>query len=183
MSSDLIQPRINLDWIFLRLLHRIPITLVNLLSSLFAIIHSAMGSDYYRTNPQRRSLLGHVSFGVYSYEISKKFYTEVLRPFGVELVYDNPDRKILGYGFDVDHELLNVFERGEAAHAPGPGTHLAFNAPNRKAVMEFWDGGVRNGGRSDGPPGIREGYGKNYYAAFLFDPDGFKLEAVFQESE
>ena len=142
-----------------------------------------MGREYYRTNPKRRGLLGHVSFGVRSYEASKKFYTESLRPFGVELVYDNPDQKILGYGFDADSEILNMFERGEAAQPPGPGTHFAFNAPSRKAVTEFWNAGIRNGGRSDGFPGLREGCGKDYFAAFLFDPDGFKLEAVFQDSE
>ena len=119
---------------------------------------------------------------MHSYEISKKFYTALLKPFGVDLVYDDPARKILGYGFDVNHEVVNVFERGEEAHSPGPGTHLAFDAPSREAVREFWDAGICNGGRSDGQPDIREGYGKEYYAAFLFDPDGFKLEAVFQET-
>lgn len=142
-----------------------------------------MGENYYRNNPQRHGLLGHVSFGVHSYEASKMFYTALLKPFGVHLVYDNAERKILGYGFDVDHEVFNIFEHGDDAHPPGPGTHLAFNAPNRKAVVEFWNAGIRNGGVGDGPPGVREAYGKNYYAAFLFDPDGFKLEAVFQEPE
>jgi catechol 2,3-dioxygenase-like lactoylglutathione lyase family enzyme len=142
-----------------------------------------MGEEYHRSNLKRPGLLGHVSFGVHSYEASKKFYTALLKPLRVNLVYDNPERKILGYGFDVDHEVFNIFERGDDAHSPGPGTHLAFNAPNRKAVVEFWNAGTENGGISDGAPGIREAYGKNYYAAFLFDPDGFKLEAVFQESE
>jgi catechol 2,3-dioxygenase-like lactoylglutathione lyase family enzyme len=140
-----------------------------------------MAADYYRTNANRRGLLGHISFGVRSYEISKKFYTALLKPFGVNLVYDDPARKILGYGIDADHEVVNVFERGEEAHPPGLGTHLAFNAPTRKAVREFWEAGIQNGGRDNGQPGIRENYGKAYYAAFLFDPDGFKLEAVFQE--
>jgi catechol 2,3-dioxygenase-like lactoylglutathione lyase family enzyme len=139
----------------------------------------AMAADYYHTNSNRRGLLGYVSFRVHSYETSKKFYTALLKPFGVDLVYDNPARKILGYGFDVNHDVVNVFERGEEAHSPGLGTHLAFNG---EAVRGVWDAGIRNGGRSDGQPGIREGYGKEYYAAFLFDPDGFKLVAVFQES-
>jgi catechol 2,3-dioxygenase-like lactoylglutathione lyase family enzyme len=140
-----------------------------------------MAAEYYRTNPNKRGLLGHVSFGVQSYDASKRFYTAVLKPFGVELVYDNPARKILGYGFDADHEVFNIFERGDAARAPGPGTHLAFNAPSREAVKEFWEAGVRSGGKNEGEPGLRENYGKNYFAAFIFDPDGFKLEAVFQD--
>lgn len=138
-------------------------------------------ADYKRTNLQPRgSILGHVSFGVRSYEISKKFYTAIFKALGVSLVFDNPDRKILGYGFDEEHEVVNIFERGGDAHAPGQGTHLAFNAPSRKGVDEFFEAGICHGGKSNGQPGIRESYGGNYYAAYLIDPDGFRLEAVFQ---
>lgn len=139
-------------------------------------------AEYYRTNPERRGILGHVSFGVRSYERSKKFYTSLLESFGIKLVYDNPERKILGYGLDADHEILNIFQR-EDAHPPGAGTHLAFNAPSRRCVRDFWEAGTKNGGLGDGGPGIREHYGPRYYAAFLFDPDGYKLEAVFQGEE
>jgi catechol 2,3-dioxygenase-like lactoylglutathione lyase family enzyme len=133
-----------------------------------------------RNKLQHGGILGHVSFGVRSYETSKKFYTAIFTPLGISLVFDNADRKILGYGFDKKHEVVNIFERGEDAHAPGLGTHLAFNAPNRKAVGEFFEAGIAHGGKSNGPPGIRERYGENYYAAFLIDPDGFRLEAVYQ---
>lgn len=143
---------------------------------------SSMAAEYYLTNTKRRGLLGHVSFGVRSYDVSKKFYNAILAPFGVKLVYDDSVRKIMGYGFDVDHEMINIFERGEAARSPGLGTHLAFNAPSRKVVREFWHAGTKNGGSNEGEPGLRENYGKNYFAAFLFDPDGFKLEAVYQEA-
>ncbi|KAE8441470.1 hypothetical protein EG329_004926 [Mollisiaceae sp. DMI_Dod_QoI] len=142
-----------------------------------------MAAEYYLTNPNRRGLLGHVSFGVESYETSKIFYTALLKSFGVELVYDDPVRKILGYGFDVDHEVINIFERGDEAHSAGSGSHFAFNAPSREAVRQFWYAAMCNGGRSDGEPGVRENYGKNYFAAFVYDPDGFKLEAVFQDPE
>jgi catechol 2,3-dioxygenase-like lactoylglutathione lyase family enzyme len=142
-----------------------------------------MAAEYYHTNPTRRGLLGHVSFGVKSYAASKTFYTALLFPFGVQLVFEDPIRKILGFGLDSDHEIVNIYERGEAARSPGPGTHLAFNAPSRQAVRDFWEAAVRNGGRSDGEPGLREKYGKNYYAAFVFDLDGFKLEAVLQDEE
>jgi catechol 2,3-dioxygenase-like lactoylglutathione lyase family enzyme len=113
-------------------------------------------ADYCRTNIQRRGILGHVSFGVRSYKTSKQFYTAIFKPFGRELVFDDAVRKIMGYGLDAQHEVFNVFERGENAHAPGAGTHLAFNAPSRKAVDEFFEAGIRNGGKSNGEPGIRE---------------------------
>jgi catechol 2,3-dioxygenase-like lactoylglutathione lyase family enzyme len=140
-------------------------------------------ADYYRTNAHRRGILGHVSFGVRSYEISKKFYTAVFKPFGIELVFDDPARKILGYGLDAQHEVFNIFERGDDSQPPGGGTHFAFNAPSRACVDEFFMASISNGGKNNGEPGIRKNYGENYYAAFLVDPDGFRLEAVFQDPE
>jgi len=140
-------------------------------------------ADYYRTNVHRRGVSGHVSFGVRFYEASKQFYTAIFKPFGIELVFDDPVRKILGYGLDAEHEVFNIFERGGDAQAAGVGTHFAFNAPSRACVDEFFEAGIRNGGKSNGKPGIRKNYGDNYYAAFLLDPDGFRLEGVFQDPE
>jgi len=99
-------------------------------------------ADYYRTNAHRRGILGHVSFGVRSYEISKKFYTAVFKPFGIELVFDDHARKILGYGLDAQHEVFNIFERGDDSQPPSVGTHFAFNAPSRACVDEFFMAGI-----------------------------------------
>ncbi|KAK2787676.1 hypothetical protein FQN52_007167 [Onygenales sp. PD_12] len=134
------------------------------------------------SNQPRRNLLSHISFGVRSYPISKAFYTAALQPLGASLVYDDPARKILGYGFDADHdhEELTIFESGDEARAPGPGTHFAFRAPSRECVRRFWEMGIKHGGTGDGAPGVRARYGERYFAAFVLDPDGFKLEAVFQ---
>lgn len=77
--------------------------------------------------------------------------------------------------------MLNIFEVGDEARAPGKGTHIAFNAPSREAVKGFWEAGVREGGKSEGEPGVREGYGRGYFACYLWDPGGVKLEAVFQD--
>lgn len=142
---------------------------------------SSSPAEYYRTNPKRRGLLGHISFGVSSCATAEKFYTAILSPFGISLVFSNPTNTIIGYGFTADSEVFTLFERGAEGRAPGLGTHLAFNAPCRKAVREFWEAGVKTGGSSDGEPGVRENYGSNYYAAFLVDPDGFRVEAVYQE--
>lgn len=139
--------------------------------------------NYYLTNPKRHGLLGHISFGVQSYTRSKTFYNAILAPLGVSLIYDNPSRGTLGYGFEENCEVINIFECKEGAHAAGKGSHVAFNAPSRKAVREFWEAGVGNGGVDGGGPGVRSDYGQFYYAAFLVDPDGFRLEAVFQEEE
>lgn len=134
--------------------------------------------------------LGHISIGVRSYEVSKAFYTAVLAPLGLKLVYDSevsaPGKnkvRTLGYGPDEDHELLNIFEFGDDAAPPGPGFHLAFNAPTRTAVVEFHASAVQSGGTDNGLPGMRKHYGERYFAAFVVDPDGWRLEAVCKEPE
>lgn len=134
--------------------------------------------------------LGHISIGVRSYDVSKAFYTAILAPLGLKLVYDSeaddPGKKAvrtLGYGPDADHELLNIFEFGDDAAPPGPGFHLAFNAQTRDAVLEFHAKAVQSGGADNGRPGVREHYGDNYFAAFVVDPDGWRLEAVCKKPQ
>ena len=65
-----------------------------------------------------------------------------------------------------------------AAAAIGPGTHVAFVAPDRAAVARFHAHGLAAGGRDNGGPGPRSEYSADYYAAFLLDPDGHNVEAV-----
>ncbi|KAB5566754.1 hypothetical protein GE09DRAFT_1108113 [Coniochaeta sp. 2T2.1] len=133
--------------------------------------------------------LGHISIGVTEYGTAKMFYSGALKPLGLDLVYDSEGPgsssivRTLGYGPDEDTELLNIFEYKEEAQAPGRGCHIAFNAPNRKAVDEFHEQALLWGGTCDSKPGLRTRYGPNYYAAFVISPDGWKLEAVCKTPE
>ncbi|KAK3952863.1 Glyoxalase/Bleomycin resistance protein/Dihydroxybiphenyl dioxygenase [Pseudoneurospora amorphoporcata] len=143
-----------------------------------------------QTQAYHNNLLSHISFGVRSYSASKTFYTAVLAPLGLDLVFDSESDprttyfkknhiRTLGYGPDKDNELINIFELGEGvATPPEPGFHLALNAPTRLAVVEFHAAAVQNGGLDNGLPGVREQYGENYFAAFVVDPDGHRLEVV-----
>ncbi|KAK4147392.1 Glyoxalase/Bleomycin resistance protein/Dihydroxybiphenyl dioxygenase [Dichotomopilus funicola] len=151
--------------------------------------------------------LGHISIGVRDYTVSKAFYTAVLEPLGLRLVFDSEEPasttlskpkptsqtatnttqtnrvRTLGYGRDPQHELLNIFEFGEAASPPGPGFHLALTAPSRMAVVEFHERAMAAGGEDNGLPGVRKHYGANYFAAFVVDPDGWRLEVVCKDGE
>jgi catechol 2,3-dioxygenase-like lactoylglutathione lyase family enzyme len=122
-------------------------------------------------------VLGHVSLGVLDLARAGAFYDAVLAPIGWTRLWDGP--RSLGYGPPGGGEKLNLFGRADA-RPPGPGFHLAFNAPDRAAVDAFHAAGLTSGGRDDGPPGPRLNYGPTYYAAFLIDPDGHRLEAVRQ---
>jgi len=82
----------------------------------------------------------------------------------------------VGYGAPngFPHFWLN-----ESAEAGGTaGAHIAFVAPDRAAVDAFHAAGLAAGAACDGPPGLRPIYHPDYYAAFLFDPDGNQIEAV-----
>ena len=105
------------------------------------------------------------------------FYDAVLAPFGCVRVWDGP--KGVGYGLPGGEDRLALFPV-EMPVAPGPGFHLAFDAPDRAAVDAFHAAALASGGEDRGGPGLRPHYGATYYAAFVTDPDGHKLEAVHQ---
>jgi len=123
-------------------------------------------------------MLGHLSFGVEDLHRAAKFYDAALQPLGLVRVWST-DRSA-GWGPHGKGDLLAIFLHAGTARSPGPGFHLAFNAPDRKSVDAFHTAAVKAGGTDDGAPGLREKYSPTYYAAFVIDPDGHKLEAVHQ---
>jgi len=127
-------------------------------------------------------MLHHISLGVADIELSARFYDAVLAPLGYVRVWDDirpgePDQAI-GYGPSGGGDKLAIKHRPEAARPPGPGFHLALAAPSRGAVTQFHAAALANGGTDNGGPGLRPDYGANYFAAFVVDPDGHRLEAV-----
>ncbi|KAK2608691.1 hypothetical protein QQS21_002802 [Conoideocrella luteorostrata] len=130
------------------------------------------------------TLLGHISLSVSSYTRSRAFYDVVMSTIAAERVYDNRETRVVGYGpsHNTDLEVLTLFERAHVSPS-GDGVHCAFNAPTRQSVRDFWEAAVQNGGTDEGKWGPRPHYGQFYYAAFVRDPDGNKLEVVYQEDE
>lgn len=125
----------------------------------------------------RVPLLGHLSFGVTDLARSAAFYDAILAPLGQVRVWDSP--KGVGYGAPGEGDKLNLFPR-EGLQPPGPGFHVAFDAATHEAVDAFHAAALAHGGTDLGAPGLRPHYGPTYYAAFVLDPDGYKLEAVCQ---
>lgn len=122
-------------------------------------------------------MLGHLSFGVRDLGRAALFYDAILAPLGYVRVWTMEGA--IGFGEVQGPERLALFARRHA-RAPGPGFHLAFPAPNRRAVDAFHAAALAAGGKDDGAPGLRPQYGADYYAAFVIDPDGHKLEAKHQ---
>jgi catechol 2,3-dioxygenase-like lactoylglutathione lyase family enzyme len=123
-------------------------------------------------------MLGHLSFGVADLPRAIAFYDAALAPLGYVRVWTT-DRQA-GYGPPGGGDKLALKLQSGPVVPPGPGFHLAFNAPNAAAVDAFHAAALRLGGTDAGAPGARPHYGPSYYAAFVRDPDGHKLEAVFQ---
>lgn len=116
----------------------------------------------------------HVSIGVRDIAKAKKFYDAVLEPLGFTCLSQGEGS--LGYGRDAVALWI-----GKSDH-PVPANdhsylHFCFIAPTRKSVDDFHRGALKAGGRDNGNPGLRADYGPDYYAAFVVDPDGYRLEA------
>lgn len=122
-------------------------------------------------------MLGHISFGVCDIRRAVEFYDRVLAPIGFVRVWNN--EKGAGFGPAGANDKFALFEDTEA-RSPGRGFHLAFAAPDRAAVDAFHAAAIDAGAKSAGAPGLRPHYGASYYAAFVIDLDGYKIEAVHQ---
>ncbi|RVC63303.1 MAG: VOC family protein [Mesorhizobium sp.] len=125
-------------------------------------------------------MLDHISLGVRDATVSKRFYDAVLQPLGYSCLSQSPGS--LGYGADAVALWVNEAARPVSADTES-GLHFCFAAPTRKSVDAFHAAGLREGGGDNGPPGLRAAYGDNYYAAFVIDPDGYRLEACCGKAE
>ena len=123
-------------------------------------------------------MLHHLSFGVADIARSAAFYDAALGALGYVRVWE--DETAVGYGLagGGDVSLPSSSERTDGVVAPGAKCHFAFAAPSREAVAGFYEAAMRHGGKDDGAPGLCPEYGAHYYAAFVIDPDGYRIEAV-----
>ena len=119
-------------------------------------------------------MLDHVSIGVRDTNVSKLFYDAALKPLGYSCLSQSPGS--LGYGAQAASLWVNQAERPVQPDKKS-GLHFSFVAPTRASVDAFHAGALRGGGSDNGAPGLRADYGENYYAAFVIDPDGYRLEA------
>ncbi len=119
-------------------------------------------------------MISHVSVGVRDIAKAGKFYDAALAPLGYKRLFDSAEA--LGYGAtSPELWVMRVVRPVPADEASG--LHFCFDAPARAAVDQFHAAAVNAGGHDNGKPGVRKDYGDNYYAAFVVDPDGYRLEA------
>jgi catechol 2,3-dioxygenase-like lactoylglutathione lyase family enzyme len=117
-------------------------------------------------------LFDHVTLRVRELSLSQAFYEQALKPFDVRVVQSSQGP----LGFVTDGRGDFWIKEGAAGRRP---VHLAFAARDRSTVDAFHRFAVAAGGTDNGPPGLRPQYGGGYYAAYVLDPDGNNVEAVF----
>ena len=124
-------------------------------------------------------MIDHLSLGVRDLARSRAFYDTVLAPLGYRRMFDLEDAS--GYGRAEPHPLQEQalpFWVTKNADGPALNGHVCFLAPARAAVDAFHATALAAGGRDNGKPGLRPEYHAHYYAAFIIDPDGYRIEAV-----
>ncbi|MBI3703130.1 MAG: VOC family protein [Rhizobiales bacterium] len=128
-------------------------------------------------------MLDHVSLGVASLERSRQFYDAVLRTLGIVRTVDFGDGRGSDYGAMAGQLGVEFTITVEPGVVPSFGMHLCFRAPGRAAVQAFHAAALAKGGRDDGAPGLRRLYHPNYFAAYVLDPDGHRIEVVYHAPE
>jgi catechol 2,3-dioxygenase-like lactoylglutathione lyase family enzyme len=128
--------------------------------------------------PSRRVVIDHITLGVSDLGRSRAFYTAALAPLGFEELgpWSEKNREVAfgPKGFD-DFAISTEYEAGGQVH-------VAFAADSREQVHAFHAAALAAGGRDNGAPGERPEYRQGYYGAFVLDPDGHNVEAVFNPS-
>jgi catechol 2,3-dioxygenase-like lactoylglutathione lyase family enzyme len=119
-------------------------------------------------------IFDHLSIGVRDIEAARRFYDAALAPLGIVRLYEDVDYAAYGRNGEDDFSI----HQGGDGWCPDPKVHIAFKAASRDTVEQFYRRGIDAGGSDDGAPAIRDEYAEDYFAAFLKDPDGQRIEAV-----
>lgn len=136
------------------------------------------------------SVIDHLYVDVSDYERSKAFFARALAPLGIELVVERD--RVAGFGRTPKPELWIRWAQieppdpcGSVTRQTPDGTsfigpvHIAISASSRDAVDSFHQEALAAGARDNGGPGLHPEYHPGYYGAFVLDPDGHNVEAVF----
>lgn len=120
-------------------------------------------------------MIDHVSVGVSDLDRAARFYQAALAPLGLTKLVVRP--ATVGFGKAYSEFWINL-RAGMSPAPPESGTHICLRARSTDQVEAFHDAAVQAGGRSEGAPGLRPHDRVRYYAAFVADPDGNRVEVV-----
>jgi len=119
-------------------------------------------------------MIDHVSIGVRDIARARTFYNAAFAPLGYTCLSDGETS--LGYGKGQPALWISATDKPVPPDMAS-GLHFCFTAPSQAAVRDFHAAALEAGGKDNGKPGLRKDYGPGYYAAFVVDPDGYRIEA------
>ena len=126
-------------------------------------------------------MFSHITLGTNDLDRAAGFYRPVMATLGLSEPFAMAGTVVFGELAGPKLFVVAPFDGSPASH--GNGTHAAFIAPDRAAVDAFHAAALAHGGSDEGAPGLRPHYHRNYYAAYVRDPDGNKLQAVCHRAE
>ncbi len=127
------------------------------------------------------AFIDHVSIPVSDFDKATRFYDAVLATLG--LVRRKQREGAIGWGPDhVAPPVFWILAKEPGAATSGIGLHISFRAKDRAEVEAFHETALKLGARDAGAPGVRPQYMAGFYGCFVFDLDGFKIEAVVREA-
>ncbi len=121
-------------------------------------------------------MIDHISVAVRDLNAAGRFYDMLLAPLGMTRLREVPEATI-GFGKKYPEFWINRRDAMDRV-ADDSGVHICLRARDTAAVDAFHAAALKAGGTSDGAPGLRPQYHSRYYAAFIRDPDGNRIEAV-----
>jgi catechol 2,3-dioxygenase-like lactoylglutathione lyase family enzyme len=122
-------------------------------------------------------MIDHTGIGVADVGRSANFYDAALGALGMRRVAQIPENLGTdGIGYGLDHPVFWI----DRFHPHSAKQHTAFGAKSRTEVDAFYAAALKAGGIDNGGPGLRKQYAPGYYAAFVLDPDGNNIEAVYR---
>ncbi len=127
-------------------------------------------------------MFSHFTLGTNELSRAQGFYLVLMDTLGLVLIESKHERGYAMFG-PLDHSFPHLFINTPFDNLPatrGNGTHTALHARSRNAVQQFHAAAQANGGTCEGPPGLRPHYSEHYYAAYIRDPVGNKLQAVYR---
>lgn len=120
-------------------------------------------------------MIDHTSIHVSDIGKSKAFYDQALAPLGYTMLSEFSEWKVAGYGVGNKSDFWIAGDGAKQLE------HIAFAALDKETVEKFHAAGLAAGGTDNGAPGYRKDYSPGYYAAFVKDPDGHNIEAVYHD--
>lgn len=120
-------------------------------------------------------MIDHIGLKTSDQTVSRRFYEKALAPLGYTVLMEFEEGQVVGIGIGGKPDFW--FSSGETSSP----IHLAFSASDRATVDAFHAAALAAGGKDNGAPGLRSEYHPGYYGAFVLDPDGDNVEAVFHD--